>query len=337
MKKNDNLEIIPIMHCFNNNYVIPASVAFLSMLENANKNYFYKLYVLHSDITKINQILLTSLVNKFGNATLEFIDMKNKFEDMFEKTKIKGHCSKEMYYKLIAPEIFLEYEKIIITDVDVIYKGDISKEFINFKDNNQDYVAGVQMPKLKDSWLENFMENCYFDWTKDEREKLLIGAGYMIFNLEKLRQDNCVQKFLDCANQNLNRLKQPEQDVINTVCYPKIKSLPLKSMVCTYAYDLYKNETDFNNDLRLSSEELHDALENPIQVHYATYVKPWNNKNCTKADMWYSCLKRLPLFLIEFVYKKFAALIYLKTKNDQRIQYRILGIKITINKNKKDF
>ena len=50
-----NENIIPIMHSFDNNYVIPASVAFLSMLENADKNYFYKLYVLHSDITEKNQ------------------------------------------------------------------------------------------------------------------------------------------------------------------------------------------------------------------------------------------------------------------------------------------
>ena len=32
------------MHCFDNNYVIPAGVAFYSLLENANPNYFYKIY-----------------------------------------------------------------------------------------------------------------------------------------------------------------------------------------------------------------------------------------------------------------------------------------------------
>ena len=42
-----NKQEIPIMFCFDNNYVIPAAVAFYSMLENCNKNYFYRMYVLH--------------------------------------------------------------------------------------------------------------------------------------------------------------------------------------------------------------------------------------------------------------------------------------------------
>ena len=46
---------IPVLHFFNNKYVIPAAVSFYSMLENADKNYNYILYVGHSDITKENQ------------------------------------------------------------------------------------------------------------------------------------------------------------------------------------------------------------------------------------------------------------------------------------------
>ena len=43
------------MFCFNNEYAIPAAVAFRSLLENASKDYFYKLYVSHTDISLENQ------------------------------------------------------------------------------------------------------------------------------------------------------------------------------------------------------------------------------------------------------------------------------------------
>jgi lipopolysaccharide biosynthesis glycosyltransferase len=56
---------IPIMHCFDNNFVIPAAVSFYSMLDNANPRYDYKLYVLHSDITVRNQDKLKELVSGF--------------------------------------------------------------------------------------------------------------------------------------------------------------------------------------------------------------------------------------------------------------------------------
>ena len=47
-------ELIPVMHCFDNNYVIPAAVSFYSMLKYADPKYQYRLYVLHTDITTQN-------------------------------------------------------------------------------------------------------------------------------------------------------------------------------------------------------------------------------------------------------------------------------------------
>lgn len=81
---------IPVVHFFNNKYVIPAAVSFYSMLENANKEYSYALYVGHSDISKENQEKLRMLVNRFNNAEIFFLNMKNKFEDLFNKTKRGG-------------------------------------------------------------------------------------------------------------------------------------------------------------------------------------------------------------------------------------------------------
>ncbi|QRZ21893.1 hypothetical protein H9L11_11915 [Vibrio sp. sp1] len=49
------MQVIPIVHCFDNNYVIPAAVAFYSLLEKSDKNYKYQIYVLHEDITLLNQ------------------------------------------------------------------------------------------------------------------------------------------------------------------------------------------------------------------------------------------------------------------------------------------
>lgn len=86
---------IPIMHCFDNNYVIPAAVSFYSMLMNANTKFNYKLYVLHTDITTKNQSKLIELVNNFSYADLEFINMKNRFNDVWGNLQNKGHYSKE--------------------------------------------------------------------------------------------------------------------------------------------------------------------------------------------------------------------------------------------------
>lgn len=89
---------IPVMHCFDDNYCLPASVAFYSMLEHASKDHAYDLYVLHTDISEENQYLLRKTIEKFKNAHLSFINMTDYtnggVDNIWEKTSQKGPYSK---------------------------------------------------------------------------------------------------------------------------------------------------------------------------------------------------------------------------------------------------
>lgn len=295
------LNIIPVMHCFDNNFVIPASVAFYSMLENSNPQYTYKLYVLHSDIKLDNQLKLQELVNRFANATLEFIDMQNKFDDLFAKTTNKHHYSKEMFYKFLVASIFPQYDKIMVVDVDVVYLSDVAKIFNSFDIEEDIYFSGFRGFVLKDSWVEKVTKDDYMqDYSENDVNKLLTGAGYIIFNLKRMRIDNIEDKLINYALDNVHRLRQPEQDTLNLVCYPKISFLPVNSVVCTYMYELYRTEEDFNNDLYHKAEDIKFALKNPIQLHYAGNNKPWNTLDCTKADVWFRYLAKTE-FLVDFL------------------------------------
>lgn len=286
------MNIIPVVHCFDDNFVLPACISFYSMLEHADKNYFYKLYVMHSDISQENQNKLAKIVNKFSNASIDFIDMNNQFMDLFSQTKNKAHYSKEIYYKFLVAKLFTQYDKAIITDVDVVFLDDISKDFVSFDVNDEYYLAGVKGLFKKDSWLFDFIK-IYKNFTKEEKEKLLTGAGYWIFNLKKMRQDNMVEKFIDFALKNAKRIKQPEQDTVNLLCYPNIKLLHPKTMVCAFHYDMYKSSEDYSKDVRYSPVIVKEAIEKPVQLHYAG-KKPWNGGK-TKAKIWFEYLYKLDL------------------------------------------
>ena len=279
------------MFCFNNEYTIPAAVAFRSLLENASKDYFYKLHVLHTDITSENQEKLQDIEVEFQrHASLEFLPMQNRFEDLWKKTRTKGHYSKEAFYKLIAPSLFPQYEKIIISDVDVVFLGDVSPSYFSFDPAEDIYVAGVGAVGKILYVLDDYKK----DFSLEEISKLVINAGYMVFNLNKMRKDNLESSFLKCAESDQLRLLQLENDVINLCCYPKIKFLPLKYMVCNYVYDLYNTDEDFNNDKTFSRLELKEAMENPILLHYPDYKKPWRDMNCTKAEEWFKYVIKTP-------------------------------------------
>lgn len=306
MKKNT----IPIAYCFDNNYVIPAAVAFYSLLENSSDKYFYDMYIMHSDISLENQEKLISTIDQFPNASLNFIDMNHRFDELWEKISTKGHFSKEVMYKTLVASIFPEHDKIVVSDVDVVFLGDISDSYTEFDVSEDYYLAGVKMVGKITPYMNLYKK----EFTEEEIEKLSgFCGGYIIFNLKKLREDKMEEKFIECFINDGYRINQMEQDVLNLCCFPKTKDLPLKYLTCSYVWDLYKDESDFINDVNFSELELKEAMKNPVQLHYATSTKPWKNVDSTKSEEWFKYIVKTP-FLSEYL-KNLPEKIILKEKN----------------------
>lgn len=135
---------IPVVFYFDNNYVIPAAVAFYSLLDNANSDYFYKFYVLQSDISLENQKKLHDSISGFKNVSLDFVGMNNRFDDLWNKLETKGHFSKETFYKMLVASLFPQYNKVITSDVDVVFLGDISNSYFALNEEDTYYVAGIK-------------------------------------------------------------------------------------------------------------------------------------------------------------------------------------------------
>lgn len=286
----NKISIIPIMTCFNNNYVIPASVAIYSILENSSKDYMYEFYILHSDISESNKQKLVENIKIFSNANLTFINMENKFADLFKNTSCKGHFSKEMYYKFLPAEIFPQYEKMIITDVDVVFKKDISQMFNDFNINDDYYLSASLQIYPKDLY-KKAMQKFSKIYKNEDLNAIFFAGGFYIFNLRKMREDKIVNKFISFAQKNSRWLTSPEQTTISLVCYPKIKEMSSNALVSTCMYDYY-NDKNFEKAMLQSKEEVIYALENPIQLHYAGSLKPWKNPSVTKASIWYEYLAK---------------------------------------------
>lgn len=297
---------IPVFFTFNKHFVLPAAVAFYSLLEYANKNYYYELYVLHSDLSIKDQNKLIRAIFSFRNfASLHFINVDAFHKNSnWENLKSKQHYSKEIFNKLLAEIVFPQYDRIICSDVDVVFRGDISQSY--FIPSKASYIAGVNgMVKspIADWYLNNFVYDEIFIITHG------IGAGYFVMNLDKIREDGVGKKMRAYYNANLGRLILPEQDVLNLCCYPKIDFLPLSYMVCTSLYSLNKQKIAYIVDDNNNESILEEALRNPIQIHYAGYNKPWNSFFIAKWSEWMKSLvtagfiteylKYLPYYLFQ--------------------------------------
>lgn len=303
------MEKIPVFFTFDRNYVVAAEVAIYSMLKYASPKYEYRLYVLHTDIPEHLQEEIIRLVGKFRNASLEFIDTSS-FDDDENILRSKAHFSKEIYYKLIAAEIFPQYDRIICTDVDVVFTGDISESYFMHQDKFF-YFAGIGQI-LESDRIKNYKDK----FTTEEIEilKKEIAAGYLLMNLKTIREHSMQKKLTDYYKANYHKLCLPEQDCIILCCWPYIEYLPIKFCVCNHYYKTNPDTTAFyqdNDGLPKAPEEARrlfkEALDNPVQLHYVGENKPWNSLSVIKHGVWLSLLresgctarflKELPVFI----------------------------------------
>lgn len=130
-----------------------------------------------------------------------------------------------------------------------------------------------------------------------EYNQLKICAGYLVANLKKQREDGISSAFVDYLSEHSERLVQLEQDVINFCCKERqIEYLPLSYVVCSYMYDVCKTDAACCSDPFYTYREMKDAMEHPIQLHYATKTKPWNTPDSTKAEIWFEYLKKTEFY-----------------------------------------
>ena len=283
---------IPIFFTFDRNYVVPAAVAFHSLLHRAAPQYTYRLYVLYTDIPQADRQRLTRLVERTGHGTLEFIDVS-----AFDAEEIrgqKGHFSKEIYYKLLAADLFPQYDRILCSDVDVVFTGDIAPSYFLYPDESF-YYAGVGQVLESDR-----MTQYGTDFTSTELRILQkeIAAGYMLFNLKMMREYDIQHRLTEFYKANYPRLRLPEQDCLILCCYPHVRQMPLHYVVANTYYRVpparaaFCSFSDVFPADRQEQEALYaDALARPVQLHFVGADKPWNSLRVPRSSVWWSELR----------------------------------------------
>lgn len=280
------MQITPIFFSFDNNYVPQAAVTFESLLTNAKPDIFYKLYVVHSGIDISNKNELLAQVSKHQNATLEFIDVYGKFNIDFSDSKFsKGHAGStftiETIYRCLAislPE-FNQYSKIIYSDVDIVVVDDISELYQIDLSNH--YLAGNHIPAFLKEQVTHLPPSV---------QETYIGAGLWVINLDKMRQDNIIEKIQSIIASPPCFLLWPDQDIMNLACSPHIEYISYRYCSIPSWRELLK-EMQYEDE-RYPNKAFYDATYRPKIIHYAAQ-KPWAKIDRPPlSDIWYYWLSK---------------------------------------------
>ena len=272
------MNTIPIVFCFDNNLVKPACVCLSSLLMSANEDTFYDIFILHSQAEHLNRENLNKVPQYFKNCRIQYRTVDNTFDKAFE---IRG-ITTPAYYRLLIPELIPEYDKVLYSDVDVIFRSDLSC-FYN-TDMEGYYMAGVDsLAGLQPELVK------YYNETVGTGPEGIIYSGNLIINSKLILEDNVIPRFKELAK---NKYMFQDMDVLNIACRGKIKYLPPAFCLTTYIseYNVYRRE-ELNKVW--NAKEIDKAFSQGI-VHF-NGKKPWNDV-CTNFDIWWEYYRHCPFF-----------------------------------------
>lgn len=270
---------VPILFTFDDNLIIPAGVCITSLLENAAPETFYDIFIIHSDRFSFFNTKLVELPKKYGNCRITFRSVHGEFNSAYE---IRG-ITTTAYYRLISPEIIKEYDKIIYSDVDVIFREDLTWAYeIDLKNN---HFAAVDNCSVFRKDIRDYLKNALkIDWRKG-----YYYSGNLVINLKQIREENITSRFRELAK---NNYVQQDMDIMNIASNGRFLALSPAFCLTNYLYDLIINQKEKMQTL-FPEEELQHALKNGI-VHY-NGAKPWKQP-CHNMDIWWDYYRRSIFF-----------------------------------------
>lgn len=261
-------DTVPVVFCFDSRIILGSAVAIRSLLETAKDSTTYDIRIFHSDLALKHQKNLSALAeNTRHHIAFHYID-----PDIFHGLpKSSGSWTEIVYYRFCVPLLMPEYDRVIYSDVDVLFKDDLSSLYHTDMGN---YPLGAVKAEKNG---ENMISHKYFPENKNE---FIFWSGLLLFNNKEFIAGNTFELLLKNAHFYGSRLKCFDLDLMNLSC-PDIVPLPLKYCVVqsTYYFDYHEaREYRFLKDV-YPDDEIAASVHSPAIIHYAGKMgKPWRMK-----------------------------------------------------------
>ena len=258
---------IPIFFSTDNNYIPYLDVAISSLIANASENYNYRIIILNTGLDPDN--IAKIKMNERNGFTIEFFDISEKVKDIRSRFKNIYHFSIVTYYRLFIASIFPQYDKIVYLDCDLVVLGDISELY------NTDLSENI-LGAVPDQFVCNTKE--FRLYAKDAigvDPDTYFNAGVLLMSLEKFRNNNIENKFINLLTEYDFDLLDPDQAYLNYLCFGKTRILP-------------------NGWNKAPTDIICEGNKNI--VHYNLYKKPWQYDDMTDGEYFWLYAKRSPFY-----------------------------------------
>lgn len=266
-RRNSMKKEIPIFFSTDDNYIPYLDVAIRSMIENASKEYIYRIIVLNTGLDEANMKLVKK--NESEGFVIDFVDISSEVENIKSRFKNVYHFSVVTYYRLFIASLFPQYDKVIYLDCDLVVLGDISELY------NVDLGENI-LGAAPEEFVQNTKEfRLYAERSLGVNPDGYVNAGVLLMNLKEFRKSEIEDKFVQLITEYDFDLLDPDQAYLNYLCLGKIHVLP----------------NGWNKEPMPVECEGKKNI-----VHYALYKKPWQYDDVTDGEYFWSYAKKSPFY-----------------------------------------
>ncbi|GHB26346.1 glycosyl transferase [Pseudovibrio japonicus] len=282
---------IPIVFAFDDGFALPGSIAIASLVQAAKTITRYDIYVLHDGLPKDTRDKLAQIVE----GTAHQLTFHHLDQDVIRDAPTSKNWPAIVYARLFIPKMFPQFDKVIYSDVDVLFKCDLTALF------NEDlegyHIAAVPAETMGQAFRLHQRLDGY-------QNKSIFMSGLIIFNTPAILADDLCDKMGALANQYGDQLKMFDLELMN-LAFSKIK--PIAIDYCVLEWLLSETPTSAAEWQMLVQTHGEEALECAIQapkiVHYAGHlIKVWDRTEQPEDYLRY--VKRSPF---AFRWKQVAA------------------------------
>lgn len=279
------MTVVPIVFTIDKTFLPPTYVAIASLVNHAKQSTKYEIIILYQG--KVDKRVQTLFeIVKGSRHKMIIRDISSIKMNVPKTTK---YWPSIVYVRLYLPSILKEYDKIIFSDVDVFFRGDLAEVFsVDISENEWGGVAAEV----------NNSDSVIHQYYVDNKHSFIFWAGFMVMNLNYMRE----KKWEERCNINLekykNKLFMCDLEILNLTA-ENIKRLPLRYVYLQALYDA-SDITQTREYVWLSrlysKEELEIEKKKAVIIHYAGKVgkigKIWLRMN--PAEYYNKYLRMLP-------------------------------------------
>ena len=265
-------ERINVLCATDEHYAAYCGVMLTSLLEN-NKNNFISIYIVGDSLS--NEIIdrFKTLTESY-NADIQIIPPPSS---MFADCPIRegDYVSTATYYRIACGDILPDsVNRLIYLDCDILVNTDLN-DLWNY-DLGEAPCGAVIDSYHYDSQNRLKLNSTYFN------------AGVLLINVDYFRKNNVIQQCFNVLQENPDRIKMHDQDLLNIVIGDKVKLLPVRfNMLSAFL------RTDHCG--QPISEKMQDEIIAAVQrpqdliIHFEYFPKPWQKGAMIQhpfAELW---------------------------------------------------